>query len=959
MFVEADLNDRYPTLSQFSEPLRAAEREIVGRDHEISQLMAAMSRPELCNALLLAPPGSGKALANGTLIPVNDPRGYVEIEKLVVGDETFDENGIPSAVTGVFPQGAKRSFLVSFSDGTSLVCNDEHLWDVRTGWDRRQGNSYRTMTLREIITFGLKTPDGRNRWSIPTGLGVERVSAELPIHPYALGALIGDGALTVRPLVISSNDEAVVRRVAGYINELIPLEGFVASEHNYGWQFKRATELGRAKKWVQTDELKKVLHDGLGEESLVFGHKSVDRRIPRRYLEASREQRMELLRGLMDTDGSVAGNERAHVTFSTSGSGMVRDVQELLRSLGIRSSVTTVVRNDVVERGVEYTIHLKLRDAEKEFVFSLERHIDKITRFSRELRFERRYEDLRIVDVRDLGTTVEMTCIKVAAASQLFQAGREHIVTHNTALVQAAMLADTSRRYMEVDLTRMIAGLTNADEMAAKLKGLFDDAEKYSQDEHSQLVLFIDEFHQVVQLSPAAVEALKPVLAASGARGIRVIAATTYDEFHKFIAPNQPLVERLQRINLSPPSRATTVKILRGMTERYKVNHLFFDDHVLEMIYEYTERYMPASTQPRKSILILDAMVGWHVHTGRDMDLSLLADVLLESANVNVAFRVDAVNIKKQLDSKVFSQHYATEALAKRLQLCVADLHDKTKPMASFLMAGSTGTGKTELTKQLAKLLFGDDKAHLIRFDMSEYAEDKALSLFRSELTRQVFNQGHSVILLDEVEKASSLVTRVLLQVLDDGRLSDDNGRQVSFLNSYLVLTTNAGSEIFADMAHYNVDDEGSGKEMEGKMKQIRRAITETQADNKFPPELLGRIDVIVPFQPLSRSTQEKIVGNKIKQLMREVMSKHGVRVILDERVLTYLIEDKAEVETTAGGARAAISKLTDEVTTAVAAFINANPKEHEIEVDIVGEMRSENKESLVSGSYVQVTAVR
>lgn len=899
-----------------------------------------------------------------------------------------------------------------------------------------------------------------------------------------------------------------------------------------------------------------------------------------------------------------------------------------------------------------------------------------------------------------------------------------------TALVQAAMLFDTARVYMEVDLARMRAEVQSGDEVAGKLKTLFDEAEQYSRDEHHQLVLFMDEFHQIVTFSAAAVEALKPVLAASGTRGIRVIAATTNEEFHEFVRPNQALVERLQRINLSPPDRRTTVEILRGMADRYGVADQFYDDHLFQLIYEYTERYIPASSQPRKSLLVLDGMVGWHKYTKRQMDRDLLADVLMESANVNVAFRVDAVKIKEKLDSKVFSQDLATSTVAKRLQLVVADLNDKTRPQASFLMVGSTGTGKlvtdstrvpvetsdgsvawkrhgdlvpgdrtfqrdgapqdvlgvfpqgmqdvyrvtlwdgrtldvggphlwsvytsklrsnkhagktvvprtmttlemlergvvrtyagddrehlkffipangavqwpeqdlaldpyalgafigngcltqnaltlssddahvvlrvgevlgstpksltgnyswvfptgekwgrndrliqtrhvfaetpeligahsrdrrvparyltasieqrwelvrglfdtdgtidatsgrfnvsystfskglsedvrellfslgvsntvnvstrekdgrdlvehvvrvkignedkaqfftlprkraiaeaavaatsgrdrvkkfdmvgitsieklpeqesssciyvsgeehlyqagqfvvthnTELTKQLARLLFGDDQRHLVRFDMSEYARDESLELFRSELTKAVWNMGHAVILFDEVEKASPMITRVLLQVLDDGRLSDDRGRQVSFLNTYIVLTTNASAEIFETIAQYNVDDTGSGEQLKDKMKEIRRAITTTTSGNKFPPELLGRIDAIVPFQPLSRNTQNQIIERQLRHLVQEVSLKHGVRLRVDPLLTEYLIEDRGDTDSNAGGARAAIGRLTDEVTTTVAAHLNAHPDNPVIWVGIDGELRSGDKSKLRSDAKVIV----
>jgi ATP-dependent Clp protease ATP-binding subunit ClpA len=528
-----------------------------------------------------------------------------------------------------------------------------------------------------------------------------------------------------------------------------------------------------------------------------------------------------------------------------------------------------------------------------------------------------------------------------------------------SALVQATMQRDPERVYREVDLAGMISGLTNLEEMAGLLKRFFDEAETYAENESHDLVLFMDEFHQIAQLSPAAVEALKPVLAASGTRGIRIIAATTYDEFKTHIAPNQPLVERLQRINLTPTDKVTTISILRGMAERYEVADMFYDDHLFELIYDYTQRFVPASSQPRKSILVLDSMVGWHLHTKREMDRTLLADVLLESINVNVAFRVDAVKIRAQLDSKVFSQRYATQAVARRLQLCVADLHDKSKPMSSFLFAGSTGVGKSELTKQLARLLFGDDQRRLVRFDMTEYASDSSLASFKSELSSRVWQLGHAVVLFDEIEKAAPTVIRLLLQVLDDGRLTDDNGREVSFLNTYIVLTTNAGTEIFKTIAQYEEDDTGSGEKLKDYTKQIRRSITSTQGDNRFPPELLGRIDAIVPFQPLSRETQRKIVESKLRQLVQEVLTKHNVRVKVDAKVLQYLVDDKGDTESDAGGARAAIGKLTDEVTTEVAAFINAYPSERTIRIDVRGDLVSDNKDMLKSDARIEVTAIR
>lgn len=525
-----------------------------------------------------------------------------------------------------------------------------------------------------------------------------------------------------------------------------------------------------------------------------------------------------------------------------------------------------------------------------------------------------------------------------------------------TALVQGCMLKDEYRYYLEVEPSRIIADV-DKDRMANTLKVLFDETEQFCKNENVELVLFIDEFHQIVQLSDAAVEALKPLLADSGTRGIRVIAATTFEEFTTWISPNQPLVERLQRINLEAPSKKMVVSILKGMAKRYGVDNQFYDNHIFELIYDLTNRYIPASAQPRKSLLVFDSMVGWYRFEKRRMNKRLLADVIYESSGVNVAFRVDASKIKQELDAHVFAQEFATSVLAHRLQVCVADLNDKTKPMSSFLFCGSTGVGKTEMTKQLARILFNDSR-RLIRFDMSEYANPDSMNTFREELTVRVWERPYSIILLDEVEKSCAEVTRLLLQVLDDGRLTDRNGREVSFVNSYIILTTNAGSEVFKNIAQYAADDSGSGKEMQKYMKLIRQSITSTTGANKFPPELLGRIDAIVPFQPLSEATQIKIVESKLRALVSQVQEQHNIVLQIHKSVIDYIVKDNLSTDSDAGGARAAITKLNDEVTANVAAFINQNPGFTKIGVFVEGDMAWTDKSMLESKAHIVVRPI-
>lgn len=536
-----------------------------------------------------------------------------------------------------------------------------------------------------------------------------------------------------------------------------------------------------------------------------------------------------------------------------------------------------------------------------------------------------------------------------------------------TMLVQGVSQFDSGRIYVEVDLAKMAASEKGEDgsvQMASRFKGLVDDAIRYKQDvektyhtsdetrDSAELVMFIDEFHLLVQLSTAAAQAVKPILAQSGRLGIKIIAATTFAEFHEFVEKDQALMQRLQRINIREPNKEVVLHILDSIAKAHGVYDDIYDSQLLELIYEYSNRYVPADSQPRKSILMLDSMIGWYTAFPDEFELDrhLLADVIYDNAGVKVTFEIDGRSIERRLNKRVFSQRFASRSIEQRLQIAVADLHDKSRPISSFLFTGPTGTGKTEMVKGMAQLLFGSDR-NMIRFDMSEYALEDSLERFREELTDRVWNNSHSVVLFDEVEKANPAITRLMLQVLDDGRLTNAQGREVSFLNVYIILTTNAGSEIYKDIAHYSSDEDGEDGLVEYQ-KVIRRSLIN---NSSFAPEIINRMNAIIPFQPLSHDTYRRIILRKLEELQHEIYRVHGIRLHIHADIVDFLVFENHDVDTDSGGARGLVARMDSEVVSQVARYINQHKDVKDIGVLVEGRMAHRHKDMRESEAKITV----
>jgi hypothetical protein len=379
--------------------------------------------------------GSGKAQPNSTKIPMADG-SFKLLGDVEIGDKLFDRTGKPTTVTGVYPKGEREVYELTFRDGRKALCNDDHIW---TYFKYSHGKYIKkTNTLRHII-------DNENlNWiSIPMNEAVEYEEIDYAVHPYIVGALIGDGIMGSSRTTISSDDAFVVDK----ISDLLPYKNHSVKLHksNYSWVFKLDEELIKITKPTEHIKNGRPINLEFVNNELLFSEldglyksKSYEKHIPEIYKRGSIEQRKDLVRGLLDTDGSVAAKNR--LLFNTSSFTLAKDLVEILRTLGISA---TIQNEDVMPRGNEvypnYTVSISTYAEIKKELLSLPRKRDKIDTNRKELN----YDKLKVTSIKKLDEVTEMTCIMVDNEEHLYQT-EDYIVTHNTTLAiqMAANIVD-------------------------------------------------------------------------------------------------------------------------------------------------------------------------------------------------------------------------------------------------------------------------------------------------------------------------------------------------------------------------------------------------------------------------------------------------------------------------------------------------------------------------------------
>ncbi len=447
----------------------------------------------------------------------------------------------------------------------------------------------------------------------------------------------------------------------------------------------------------------------------------------------------------------------------------------------------------------------------------------------------------------------------------------------------APALAD--KRVISLDIGSVVAGTKYRGEFEKRLKGIINAAKN-----DPNLILFIDEFHTIVgaggaQGSLDAANMLKPALA----RGeIQCIGATTMDEFTKIVEKDGALDRRFQKIVVSATNVPQTIEILKKIQKNYENFHnVAYTPEAVEASVRLTDRYITDRFLPDKAIDAMDeagSMVKIKSSGSKKPAVVTeedIASVVSKTTGIPVNKVAESegnrlLKMRDRLKNRIIGQDDAIDTVVKAIQRNRAGLKDPNRPIGSFLFFGPTGVGKTQLAKCLAEYLF-DSEDNMVRIDMSEYMEKFSVSRLigappgyvgyeeGGQLSEQVRRKPYSVVLLDEIEKAHPDIFNLLLQVMDDGRLTDSEGRQVDFKNTIIIMTSNIGSR---ELQQYGIGFATAPRNLQ----QDRQSILDKAVKKAFPPEFLNRVDEKVYFNSLTKENIEDIIEIEIRDLRKRAL---------------------------------------------------------------------------------------
>ena len=467
-------------------------------------------------------------------------------------------------------------------------------------------------------------------------------------------------------------------------------------------------------------------------------------------------------------------------------------------------------------------------------------------------------------------------------------------------VIRGEVPALTGKRIVTLDIASMVAGTTYRGQFEERMKKLIEEMNM-----HKEIILFIDEIHTIIgagnaQGSLDAANILKPALA----RGeVQCIGATTIEEYRKSVEKDGALERRFQKVMVAASTLEQTMAILQQLQEQYgSYHHVHYTKEALRACVLLADRYLTDRAFPDKAIDVMDE-AGARKHSQDqvvDITPEDIASVVAMMSGVPVQ-RVQSEeqdrlrDMSERLKAKVIGQNEAVDTVVKAIQRSRLGLRDPKRPIGSFFFLGPTGVGKTYLAQCLAEEMFGSKDA-VIRFDMSEYAEKHTASLLvgappgyvayedGGKLTEAVRRKPYSIVLFDEIEKAHPDIFNIMLQVLDEGRLTDRQGRIVDFKNTIIILTSNVGTRQLKEFGG------GVGFTSAIPDEKTAKATLLKALDKTFPPEFVNRIDQVVTFNNLTPEALRSILDLELMDLHKRLKEQH-IKLDVSEQVKVELLQ--------------------------------------------------------------------
>ena len=456
------------------------------------------------------------------------------------------------------------------------------------------------------------------------------------------------------------------------------------------------------------------------------------------------------------------------------------------------------------------------------------------------------------------------------------------------------------KRIVSLDIPAMLAGTKYRGDFEERVKSVLRDVKRAG-----DVILFIDELHTIIGAGSAegAIDAANILKPALGRGEVQIIGATTPEEYRRHIEKDAALERRFQPVTVAEPGREQTLEMLRSLRPQLEKHHaLRIEESALEAAHALSVRYIPDRFLPDKAIDLLDeAAAGVRIAAGRDKlvteadiarVVSLWTGIPVAGLDRDETERLRT--LEERLKARVIGQDEAVSAVARAIRRGRVGLRDPGRPVGSFLFLGPTGVGKTELCRALAAEVFDDEQA-IIRLDMSEYMEKHSVSRLLGsppgyvgyedggQLTEKVRRRPWSVVLFDEIEKAHEDVWGILLQILDEGRLTDSAGRRVDFRNTVIAMTSNVGARTVTEARSPLGFSDGKSA---GEAERRRQVMEELRAT--FRPEFLNRVDETIVFRRLSGEDLMRITRKLLEEL-RARFGERGLSLQLTEEAVRFL----------------------------------------------------------------------